>query len=50
MYLVQLSKQAQKDKKLLKDAGLDGKAKKLLCLLAENPFQDPPPYEGLVGK
>ncbi len=49
MYLIRFSKQADKDKKLLKGAGLDKKAKNLLDMLAENPFQNPPPYEGLVG-
>lgn len=49
MYIIRFSKQADKDKKLLKGAGLDIKAKKLLSIIAENPFQNPPPYEGLVG-
>lgn len=49
MYIIRFSKQADKDKKLLKGAGLVSKAKKLLDIIAENPFQNPPPYEGLVG-
>lgn len=49
MYIIRFSKQADKDKKLLKGAGLDEKAKVLLHIIAENPFQNPPPYEGLVG-
>ncbi|MCM1123701.1 MAG: Txe/YoeB family addiction module toxin [Eubacterium sp.] len=49
MYLIRFSKQADKDKKLLKGAGLDSKAKNLLNIIAENPFQTPPSYEGLVG-
>lgn len=49
MYLVRFSKQAEKDKKLLKGAGLERKAKELLNVIAENPFKNPPPYEGLVG-
>lgn len=49
MYLIRFSKQADKDKKLLKGAGLDKKAKELLNIIAKNPFQNPPPYEGLVG-
>lgn len=49
MYLVKFSKQADKDKKLLKDAGLAGKAKKLLNIIAADPFKTPPPYESLVG-
>jgi len=35
-------------KKLLKGAGLDVKAKNLLNMMAENPFQTPPTYEELV--
>lgn len=49
MYIIRFSKQADKDKKLLRGAGLDSKAKNLLDIIAENPFQSPPPYEGLVG-
>ena len=49
MYIIRFSKQADKDKKLLKRAGLELKAKKLLSVIAENPFQNPPPYEGLIG-
>lgn len=49
MYIIRFSKQAEKDKKLLKGAGLVPKAKKLLDIIAENPFQNPPAYEGLVG-
>lgn len=49
MYIIRFSKQADKDKKLLKGAGLVPKTKKILDMIAENPFQNPPPYEGLVG-
>lgn len=49
MYLVKFSKQADKEKGLLKGAGLDKKAKGLLDIIARNPFENPPPYEGLVG-
>ncbi len=49
MYIIRFSKQADKDKKLLKRAGLESKAKSLLDILAKNPFQNPPPYEGLIG-
>ena len=41
--------QAQKDAQKLATAGLKPKAKLLLDILAENPFQNPPPYEKLVG-
>lgn len=49
MYIIRFSKQAEKDKKLLRGAGLYLKAKSLLNIIAENPFQNPPSYEGLVG-
>ena len=42
-------KQAQKDAKKLTAAGLRPKAESLLALLAEDPFQSPPPFEKLVG-
>ena len=49
MWEILFTKNAEKDKRLLKQAGLDGKAKKLLDVLSNNPFQNPPSYEKLVG-
>lgn len=43
------SKHAQKDAKKLAAAGLKDKALELLAVLAADPFQNPPPYEKLVG-
>lgn len=43
------TKQAQKDSKKLAAAGLKSKAETLLDLLSNDPFQNPPPYEKLVG-
>lgn len=43
------TKQAQKDAKKLAAAGLKEKAQELLTLVATNPFQNPPPYEKLIG-
>ena len=43
------TKQAQKDAKKLASAGLKKKAQILLEVIAENPFQNPPLYEKLVG-
>lgn len=43
------SKHAQKDAKKLAAAGLKPKAQELLAVLAADPFQNPPPYEKLVG-
>ena len=49
MWIIKFTKNVEKDKKLLKSAGLEDKAKKLLNLIAKNPFQNPPSYEKLVG-
>ena len=49
MWQVKFTKEAEKDKKLLKAAGLSEKAKKLLNVLSVNPYQTPPSYEKLVG-
>lgn len=43
------TKQAQKDAKNLASAGLKSKAEQLLAVLIQNPFQNPPPYEKLLG-
>jgi Txe/YoeB family toxin of toxin-antitoxin system len=43
------TKQAQKDAERLAAAGLKPKAQALLAILAENPYQTPPPFEKLVG-
>ena len=43
------TKHAQKDAQKLLSAGLKDKAQTLLIVLRENPFQNPPPYEKLVG-
>ena len=43
------TKDAQKDAEKLAPAGLKEKAKSLLAVLSENPFQNPPAYEKLIG-
>ena len=43
------SKFALKDAKKLSAAGLREKAQTLLEILEKDPFQNPPPYEKLVG-
>ena len=43
------TKQAQKDARKLRESGLKEKAQKLLEILKLNPYQNPPPYEKLVG-
>ena len=49
MWKIKFTKEAEKDKKLLKSAGLVEKAKKLLNVLSENPYKNPPSFEKLVG-
>lgn len=49
MYKVVVAKQALKDFPKLKSAGLEKKAKALIELLKESPFQNPPSYEKLIG-
>jgi Txe/YoeB family toxin of toxin-antitoxin system len=48
-YQIYFSKKANKDKKLIKQAGLEKKARELLKVLEKDPYQNPPPYEKLVG-
>ena len=43
------AKHAQKDAQKLAASGLKGKAQELLVIIQANPFQNPPPYEKLVG-
>ena len=49
MYNIVVTKQALKDFPRLTSIGLDRKAKMLIELLKDNPFQNPPSYEKLVG-
>ena len=49
-YKVLYNKFALKDAKKLSSVNLDIKAKKLIEIIKKNPFQNPPPYEKLVGK
>ena len=43
------ARQAMKDAKKLAASGLKPKAQELLAVLANDPFQNPPPFEKLVG-
>ena len=43
------TKQAQKDAKKIAHSGLKPQAERLLEIIKENPYQNPPPYEKLVG-
>lgn len=49
MYEIVYTKTAVKQVLLLKAAKLDGRAKRLIDLLRENPFQNLPSYEKLSG-
>jgi len=43
------TKQAQKDAKKITHSGLKPQVERLLEIIKANPFQNPPPYEKLVG-
>ena len=43
------TKQAQRDARKIASSDLKSQAQRLLDIIAENPFQKPPPYEKLVG-
>ena len=49
MYTIVYTKKAAADISKLKLAKLDTKAKALIEILRENPYQTPPPYEKLIG-
>lgn len=49
MWKIFFTKQADKDKKKLKAAGLDGKAKSLIEVVRADPFGGPPAFEPLKG-
>ena len=49
MYKIEYTKQAVKDIELLKAAKLDKKAKNLIEIIRNNPFEKYPPYEKLIG-
>lgn len=46
---VLFSKQAQKDARKISESGLKEKTEALLEVLSKDPFQNPPPYEKLMG-
>ena len=49
MYKIVYRKQVVKDIPKIKAIGLSEKTKGLIEIIKENPFQNPPPYEKLVG-
>ncbi len=48
-YRLLYTKQAEKDAKKLTASNLASKAKELLAIIENNPYQNPPPYEKLLG-
>ena len=48
-WVLVFAKHAQKDAQKLAASGLKPKAQELLTIIKDNPFQNPPPYEKLVG-
>ncbi|MGH1469976.1 MAG: Txe/YoeB family addiction module toxin [Cellvibrionaceae bacterium] len=49
MWQLYYTKQAQKDAQKLASSGLKNKAQELLSIIEVDPYQNPPPYEKLVG-
>ncbi len=49
MWELYFTSQARKDAKKLASAGLKARAQRLLDIIQANPYQNPPPYEKLVG-
>jgi len=49
MYKLLYTKQARKDAKKLSESNLKRKAQEILKIIENNPFEDYPPYEKLIG-
>ncbi len=49
-YIIKFSKQEEKDKKKLKNSGLDKTCKTILNFMKNDPFCYPPSYEKLCGE
>ena len=49
MWTLYFTQQAQKDASKLPYSGLKTKAQQLLTILRSDPWQNPPPFEKLVG-
>jgi toxin YoeB len=49
MWSLYYTKQAQKEARKLASSGLKAKAQQLLTILQCDPWQNPPPFEKLVG-
>lgn len=49
MYIIKYRKKCLKDIERLKSIGLANRTKQLIDILKNNPYQNPPPYEKLIG-
>ena len=49
MWEIAYTKQAVKDSRKIVEAGLKEKTNTLIDILEKDPFQNPPPYEKLIG-
>ena len=49
MWRIYYTRQAQKDAKKLASSNLKKKAEELLVIVSEDPYQNPLPFESLVG-
>jgi toxin YoeB len=49
MWNIVFTKQAIKDAKKVSASGLKEKVENLIAILEVNPYQNPPPYEKLIG-
>ena len=49
MWEIVYSKQAIKDSKKIIESKLENRVKKLIIILENDPFQEEPPYEKLIG-
>ncbi|NQT60370.1 MAG: Txe/YoeB family addiction module toxin [Bacteroidetes bacterium] len=49
MYKLLYTKQAKKDAEKLSESNLKGKTQEILKIIENNPFEDYPPYEKLIG-
>ncbi len=49
MYKIVYTKKAIKDIERIKQSSINKKAKSLIKVIKENPYQTPPPYEKLLG-
>jgi len=49
VYIIKYRKKCLKDIERLKSIGLANRTKQLIDILKNNPYQNPPPYEKLIG-